>query len=125
MAGRLVYDSDAGVRNECPTCGKRLDRCACGQARRALKAPAAPPAGLPRDGTVRVMRDRKHRGGKVVTLIAGLPALEAEPLGSELKRLCGSGGTVKDDTVEIQGDHRERVVELLRQRGYQVKLAGG
>lgn len=74
---------------------------------------------------VRVLRDRKQRGGKVVTLVAGLPPGVAAQIGSELKRLCGTGGTVKADVVEIQGDHRERVVDALRQRGYTVKLAGG
>jgi translation initiation factor 1 len=73
------------------------------------------------------MRDRKQRGGKVVTVIAGLPlpAAEIAQLTSDLKRLCGSGGTVRGDTVEIQGDHRERLIAELRQRGFTVKAAGG
>ena len=83
---------------------------------------------LPRDGVVRLLRDRKGRGGKTVTLVAGLSgsptALAA--LASELKRLCGTGGTVRDDlVVEIQGDHRERLRAELERRGYTVKLAGG
>jgi translation initiation factor 1 len=71
------------------------------------------------------MRDRGGRGGKVVTVIAGLPFQEAPALGTELKKLCGTGGTVRGDVVEIQGDHRERIADVLRKRGYQVKLAGG
>ncbi len=119
---RIVYDSDVGRSDFCPRCGKRLDRCTC--ARRS--APASGLASsLPRDGVLRVMRDRKGRGGKTVTLVAGLPAHAVAATATELKRLCGTGGTVKGDTVEIQGDHRERIVEALRQRGYTVKAAGG
>jgi translation initiation factor 1 len=82
---------------------------------------------VPRDGVVRLFRDRGGRNGKTVTVIQGLPergaALEARA--SELKRLCGAGGTLKEGVVEIQGDHRERVAERLRALGYTVKLAGG
>jgi translation initiation factor 1 len=82
---------------------------------------------IPRDGVVRLFRDRGGRNGKTVTVIHGLPergrALEARL--SELKRLCGAGGTVKDGVVEVQGDHRERLAERLRALGYTVKLAGG
>jgi translation initiation factor 1 len=123
LRGRVVYDSAAARPGHCPTCGKRLDRCVCGQARGRAPAPAA--ASLPRDGVVRLLRDRKQRGGKVVTVIAGLPADQTDRLASELKRLCGTGGTVKQGAVEIQGDHRDRIAEALRSRGFTVKLAGG
>jgi len=86
--------------------------------------PAPPP---PRDGVVRLFRDRGGRNGKTVTVVRGLPergpALEARA--AEMKRLCGAGGTLKDGVVEIQGDHRERLAEHLRTLGYAVKLAGG
>jgi translation initiation factor 1 len=82
---------------------------------------------LPRDGVVRLFRERGGRHGKTVTVIHGLPergpALAARL--SELKRLCGAGGTVKEGVLEIQGDHRERLAERLRALGYRVKLAGG
>ena len=82
---------------------------------------------VPRDGVVRIFRDRGGRNGKTVTVIHGLPergsALEARL--SELKRLCGAGGTVKDGVLEIQGDHRERLAGRLRALGHTVKLAGG
>ena len=85
------------------------------------------PPSLPRDGVIRLFRERGGRHGKTVTVIHGLPergpALEARL--SEMKRLCGAGGTVKDGVVEIQGDHRERLAERLRALGYAVKLAGG
>jgi translation initiation factor 1 len=123
---RLVYDSALGGQSLCPRCGKRLDRCACAQ-QRAAPAASGPAASLPRDGVLRILRDRKHRGGKVVTLVAGVPGSPdaVAQLAAELKRLCGTGGTVKGDVVEIQGDHRERIAAVLRQRGYSVKLAGG
>ena len=128
MERRLVYDSDAAQPGRCPTCGKRLDRCSCAQVRlpRPTRPQPAPP-GLPRDGVVRLLRDRKSRGGKTVTLIAGLsgsPEALAE-LASQLKRLCGTGGTLRGDTLEIQGDFRERLKTELETRGYRVKIAGG
>jgi translation initiation factor 1 len=79
----------------------------------------------PNDSVVRIFRDRSGRNGKVVTVIRGLPARDLETRASELKRLCGAGGAVKDGAVEIQGDHRERVAERLRGLGHSVKLAGG
>jgi translation initiation factor 1 len=90
--------------------------------------PSARPAPIPpRDGVVRLFRDRGGRNGKTVTVIRGLPergpALEARA--AEMNRLCGAAGTLKDGVVEIQGDHRERLAEHLRALGYTVKLAGG
>jgi len=79
------------------------------------------------DGIVRVRRETGGRGGKTVTTIQGVPVAESalKELAGELKRLCGTGGTVKDRVIEIQGDHRDRIVTALTQRGYTVKLAGG
>ncbi len=79
------------------------------------------------DGIVRIMRDRKQRGGKTVTVITGVPADDdaLTALAQQLKKLCGSGGTVKDGVIEIQGDHREKVQAKLTELGYKVKLAGG
>lgn len=92
-----------------------------------MKPSARPAPTPPRDGVVRLFRDRGGRNGKTVTVIRGLPergpALEARA--AEMKRLCGAGGTLKDGVVEIQGDHRERLAEHLRALGYPVKLAGG
>ena len=90
-------------------------------------APRRPAPPLPSDGVVRLFRDRGGRNGKTVTVIRGLPergpALEDRV--AQMKRICGAGGTLKDGTVEIQGDHRERLAEHLRALGYTVKLAGG
>jgi translation initiation factor 1 len=93
-------------------------------AARRTKRASAPSA--PADGVVRLFRERGGRGGKVVTVVRGLPGGEAlDALAAQLKRFCGAGGTVKGDILEIQGDHRERLAERLRTLGHPVKLAGG
>lgn len=120
---RLVYSTDgrrpADLRAVSPIAPVRHPARAAGRPKAA--------ASVPDDGVVRLFRERGGRGGKVVTVIRGLPehgpALEARA--SELKRLCGAGGALKDGAVEIQGDHRERIAERLRALGYAVKLAGG
>jgi len=114
MSG-IVYSTEHG--KICPDCGEPIAQCRCRQ-----KQPA--PKG---DGIVRVSRETKGRKGKGVTLIAGVP-LHPEGLRSlskELKQLCGSGGTVKEGVIEIQGDHRDTVVGALQKKGYTVKRAGG
>jgi translation initiation factor 1 len=86
---------------------------------------AAKPAG-PIDGVIRISRERGGRHGKVVTVVRGLPSGPVLlALAADLKRFCGAGGTVKDGTLEIQGDHRERLAERLRALGHPVKFAGG
>ena len=79
------------------------------------------------DGIARVRRETQGRGGKTVTTISGLGlASDAlADLASELKRRCGTGGSVKDWVIEIQGDHRDVIVQELEKRGVKVKLAGG
>jgi translation initiation factor 1 len=79
------------------------------------------------DGVVRVSRETKGRAGKGVTLVRGLPLDDAAiaALGKQLKAACGSGGTVKDGVIEVQGDHCDRVIAVLRTQGYAVKRAGG
>ena len=125
---RVVYSSDGDRQDYCPTCGLRRDACRCAAAKGKPKAAPARGPALPDDGIVRVWRDKKRRRGKTVTVIGGLAgdAARLTELAGTLKRLCGSGGTVQDDgTIEIQGDHRERVAAKLGELGYRVKLAGG
>ena len=92
--------------------------------KREAKAPPAPP---PQQQTLYVERDRKGRKGKTVTVITGLQAApaEKEKLLKRLKGLCGAGGTLKEGALEIQGDHRDRLIATLREMGYQVKQKGG
>ena len=81
----------------------------------------------PSDGVVRVSRETKGRGGKTVTVVHGLALGEDAlvALGKQLKAACGSGGTVKDGVIEVQGDHCEKVMALLKAQGHTVKRAGG
>ena len=84
-------------------------------------------ARLQGDGKVRVRREVGGRRGKTVTTVSGVPVKDAElkALAGRLKKRCGVGGAVKDGVIEIQGDHREKIVEILRAEGYTVVLAGG
>ena len=123
MSDRLVYSTDGGRIDKCPRCGLPYKQCRCDQ------PSAASGNTLPKksDGIVRIMRDRKHRGGKTVTVITGIPASDETitALAQQLKKLCGSGGTVKDGVIEIQGDHCDKVQAKLTELGYKVKRAGG
>ena len=121
MPDRLVYSTDGGRVSICPRCGLSYKHCRCDQ-RSTDEQPTKKS-----DGIVRIMRDRKHRGGKTVTVIAGVPAdaHELAILAQQLKKLCGSGGTVKDGVIEIQGDHCDKVQAKLAELGYKVKRAGG
>jgi len=106
---RLVYSTDDGDQ------------------RRAKQPPPASSSrgpALPKDGVVRVFREKAGRGGKTVTIVRGLGG-DLTAIASDLKRHCGTGGSVKGDAVEIQGDHREKVAARLRAAGHAVKLAGG
>jgi translation initiation factor 1 len=112
---RIVFSSQHG--RMCPRCGKPVAQCSC------TANPRAPRG----DGVVRVRREVKGRNGKTVTTISGVGLADdaLRDLGSELKRRCGTGGSVKDGVIEIQGDHRDVLVAELEKRGYSVKLAGG
>lgn len=113
---RLVYSTDGGrVRPEKP-------------APRRAAPPSRPGApSVPADGVVRIQRSKQGRGGKTVTLVTGLPGSEADldALLKALKQLCGAGGAREGRTLEIQGDHRERIRERLEALGHRPKLAGG
>lgn len=81
----------------------------------------------PNQQTVYLHRDSKGRGGKAVTLVKKLVLSEDDmkELAKKLKQVCGSGGTVKEGVIEIQGEHREKIADALTKMGYKVKLAGG
>ena len=113
-AGGLVYSTDSG--RMCPDCRQSVTSCTC-------KAQPSPKT----DGVVRVSLQTKGRGGKSVTLVKGLPldAAALSVLGKQLRSACGSGGTVKEGVVEVQGDHVTTVMAALQKQGYNVKRAGG
>jgi len=113
--GGLVYSTDGG--KTCPACRRPVALCICRQNEHAQSS----------GGIVRVSRESKGRNGKNVTVIRGLALDDAALmlLGKELKAACGSGGTVKDGVIEVQGDHCERIVEILGRRFRNVKRSGG
>lgn len=116
-SGRRGSLAGGSGQGRCPHCGRPLARCAC-------RASPRVPHG---EGIVRVQREVKGRRGKTVTTIRGVPLPEGalRELAAELKRSCGSGGSVKEGVIEIQGDHGVRLVAELEQRGYTVRRSGG
>ena len=111
----MVYSTETG--KHCPSCGKPVNGCVCHS-----NTPV-----FPGDSVVRIQRQTKGRKGSGVSLISGLAGTESEikKKAKELKKICGSGGTVKQGIIEIQGDHRQLLFETLKKQGYTVKLAGG
>jgi translation initiation factor 1 len=112
MRDRVVYSTDAG--RMCPDCGAPIAGCRC----RDEAAEAVPTTVV-----AHLRMERAGRGGKTVTVVANLPRNAAflKTLCGELKRACGSGGSVGDAAVEVQGDVRDRVRAYLLSKGYRVK----
>lgn len=115
-SGGLVYSTDAG--RTCPACRQALAACRCAEAARQV---------IVGDGRVRVSREKAGRGGKTVTVVRGLPlpADDLAALGKRLRSTCGTGGTVRNGLLELQGDHAERVTAWLQAEGFAAKRSGG
>lgn len=111
----IVYSTDQGKM--CPVCNQSIDKCTC---KKNNEIPET-------DGIVRVSRETKGRKGKGVTLVTGVPLnhKELKILGKQLKKRCGTGGTVKEGVIEIQGDQRDTLMEELTKKGWAVKRSGG
>ncbi len=111
MGNGLVYSTEHG--RMCPVCSEPVAKCQCYQNKEIPQS----------DGIVRVGRETKGRKGKGVTVITGVPVDETslKELAKQLKAKCGAGGTVRDGMIEIQGDHRDLMLEELRKRGWKVK----
>jgi translation initiation factor 1 len=114
-ADRILYSTASG--RMCPGCVRPVADCVCGRVARERAAA----------GPVRVGRETKGRAGKGVTVVTGLglPGEELALLAKALKQRCGSGGTVRDGVIEIQGEHRDAVVAELARRGIAARRAGG
>ena len=117
---RLVYSTESG--RICPSCGQLTTNCICKKKKTVKKQSV-----YPNDGIVRIGREVKGRKGKTVTTVVGVPLddKKLQQFSKTLKRLCGTGGTVKDGVIIIQGDHRDTLLKEIKQQGYTVKLAGG
>jgi translation initiation factor 1 len=115
MAARIVYST--GIGTLCPNCRHPVRECVC---------PKGAP-GVVKPGAVRVGREVKGRAGKGVTTVTGLPLslADIEALATRLKKRCGSGGTVREGIIEIQGDHRDVIVAELVKAGFAAKKSGG
>jgi len=113
--GGLVYSTETG--RTCPACRQAIDACTCNDKGNAL----------PSDTVVKVMRERKGRAGKTVTVVQDIPldALSIAKLCQTLKNGCGTGGTTRGQGIEIQGDHMDKVVAQLEKAGFRVKRVGG
>jgi translation initiation factor 1 len=112
---RIVYST--GVGSICPGCGWPARDCKC--SKNLVREQPAPSGKI----VAKLRMEKKGRGGKTVTVVFDLPRNAAflKELAQDLKRACGTGGTVIDDTIELQGDLRDRVRERLEARGYIVK----
>jgi translation initiation factor 1 len=114
--GRLVYSTDIG--RVCPVCGWPVRDCTC-----STRPAAEPLPSRPGKIVAKLRMEKKGRAGKTVTVVAGLPRNAAflRELCQNLKRACGTGGAVSDDTIELQGDLRDRVREYLLKLEFVVK----
>ena len=117
---RLVYSTESG--QICPSCGHPTTKCTWKKKKTVKKQSI-----YPNDGIVRIRREVKGRKGKTVTAVFGLPLNDnkLQQIAKTLKHLCGSGGTVKDGVIIIQGDHRETLLNEIKKQGYTTKLFGG
>ena len=117
---RLVYSTESG--SICSGCKQPTANCVCKKKKETQKQQV-----YPNDGIVRIRREVKGRKGKTVTCIFGLPLEEKrmQQFAKSLKRRCGTGGTVKDGMIVIQGDHRKTLLDEIKKLEYTVKLVGG
>lgn len=115
---RLVYSTEKG--DLCPECAQAKSECICDQLADEKRLAVL-------DGIVRIRRETAGRKGKGVTTISGvpLPDTELKAMVKRLKKSCGTGGSLSDGVIEIQGDHRDKIKSMLEKEGFNVKLAGG
>ena len=116
---RLVYSTESG--KICPSCQNPVSKCKC------KKKKSRSQTNIKIDGIIRVQREVKGRKGKTLTIVSGfeINADELKNLAAQLKRRCGTGGSLKDGIIIIQGDHRDTLIAELKNRGFKAKIAGG
>lgn len=116
MEEGILYSTEQG--SMCPKCNQKQSNCICKETQKKV---------VKGSGNVRVSKETKGRKGKGVSVITGLPLNEFElaTLGKKLKQKCGTGGTVKNGVIEIQGDMRDKLVDLLLVEGFKAKRSGG
>jgi len=112
----LVYTTAHDAN--CPNCGHTIDTCVCGTDQLQQRSSQS---------KIRIRRDKKGRRGKTVTIISGLPLGEKALLemAAEFKRKCGTGGSVKNREILIQGDRAKVLLQILEKKGYKAKISGG
>jgi translation initiation factor 1 len=115
MTTKIVYST--GIGTLCPNCRRPVRECVCPKGSPGAAKPAA----------IRVGRETKGRAGKGVTTVVGVPLgdVQLAELATKLKKRCGSGGTVREGVIEIQGDHRDSIVAELIKMGWLAKKSGG
>ena len=123
IKSRLVYSSETG--RICPDCSKPVSSCVCIKKNNNKGDKGV--RNYPDDGVIRVVRETKGHRGKTVTRVGNIPPGERElkDLARRLKTRCGTGGTIKDGEIIIQGDHRQVIIDEMIKQGYRAKLAGG
>ena len=116
---RLVYSTETG--RICPDCGKPSKTCSCKRNKPELQG------NTESDGIIRIRREKKGRKGKTVTAITGFDKANGDlkQIARNLKGKCGTGGSIKDGIIIIQGNHRQTIQKELQRQGFKVKLAGG
>ena len=116
---RLVYSTEFG--QICAECQKPVSKCICKKKKPKTSLKTK------QDGVIRIRQEVKGRKGKTVTVIYGFQFDQSDlkTLAKQLKQQCGTGASVKDDMIIIQGDHREKLMKLLKAQSHKVKLSGG
>ena len=111
---RLVYSTESG--RVCPDCGKPFNNCSCKRKR------PKPQGSTESDGIIRIRREKKGRKGKTVTSITGFDTTndDLKQIAKNLKGKCGTGGSIKDGIIIIQGDHRQTIQSELQRQGFKV-----
>jgi translation initiation factor 1 len=110
----IVFSTDPDWGNTCEVCGNSKNDCICNNENSEIL----------KNQTVYITRDRKQRGGKTVSVISNLKG-DLKTLQKELQKKCASGGSIKNGTIEIQGDHLNKIKTFFEEKGYSVKQVGG